>query len=131
MSMTPRLATLLAALALARLSAAEPVTLTLEQALTTVEKVSLNVLLGRESAAQALEASNQARSANLPVINASAQQRRSQGVSIATVVVTSGRPANRFDALLSGNYSLYDARLRAAADAARDRKSTRLNSSHT
>jgi outer membrane protein TolC len=117
--MTPRLAALLAVFALARLSAAEPVSLTLEQALATVEKVSLNVLLGRESAAQALEAANQARSANLPVINASAQQRRSQGVSIATVVVTSGRPANRFDALLSGNYSLYDARLRAAADAAR------------
>jgi outer membrane protein TolC len=119
MPKTPRLAVLLALLSVARISAAEPVTLTLEQALASVEKVSLNVLLGRESAAQALEAANQARSANLPVINASAQQRRSQGVSIATVVVTSGRPANRFDALLSGNYALYDARLRAAADAAR------------
>lgn len=119
MSKTPRLAALLAAFVLCGLAAAEPVTLTLEEALATVEKVSLNVLLGRESAAQALEAANQARSANLPVINASAQQRRSQGVSIATVVVTSGRPANRFDALVSGNYSLYDARLRAAADAAR------------
>ena len=40
-------------------------------------------------------------------------------MSIATVVVTSGRPANRFDALISGNYALYDPRLRAAADAAR------------
>lgn len=119
MPKTPRLAALFVAFACARLPAAEPVTVTLEQALASVEKVSLNVLLSRESAAQALEAANQARSANLPVLNASAQQRRSQGVSIATVVVTSGRPANRFDALLSGNYALYDARLRASADAAR------------
>ena len=110
---------LLGLICLARLPAAEPVPLTLEQALGSVERVSLNVLLGRESAAQALEAANQARASNLPVINASAQQRRSQGVSIATVVVTSGRPANRFDALLTGNYALYDPRLRAAADAAR------------
>jgi outer membrane protein TolC len=110
---------LLGLICLAHLPAAEPVPLTLEQALGSVERVSLNVLLGRESAAQALEAANQARASNLPVINASAQQRRSQGVSIATVVVTSGRPANRFDALLTGNYALYDPRLRAAADAAR------------
>ena len=105
--------------AFVRLPAAEPVALTLEQALGSVERVSLNVLLGREAAAQSLEAANQARSANLPVLNASAQQRRSQGVSIATVVVTSGRPANRFDALISGNYALYDPRLRSAAEAAR------------
>ena len=113
------LAALLGLAALVRLPAAEPVALTLEQALGSVERVSLNVLLGREAAAQSLEAANQARSANLPVLNASAQQRRSQGVSIATVVVTSGRPANRFDALISGNYALYDPRLRSAADAAR------------
>ena len=48
--------------ALVRLPAAEPVALTLEQALGSVERVSLNVLLGREAAAQSLEAANQARS---------------------------------------------------------------------
>jgi len=119
MPKSPLLAVMLSLAALANLPAAEPAALNLEQALASVERVSLNVLLGREAAAQALETANQARSANLPVINASAQQRRSQGVSIATVVVTSGRPANRFDALISGNYALYDPRLRAAADAAR------------
>ncbi|MFM7750980.1 MAG: TolC family protein, partial [Opitutaceae bacterium] len=119
MRKTPLSVSLLGLLVFVRLPAAEPVPLTLEQALGSVERVSLNVLLGRESAAQALEAANQARASNLPTINASAQQRRSQGVSIATVVVTSGRPANRFDALLTGNYALYDPRLRAAADAAR------------
>ena len=119
MRKTPLSVSLLGLLVFVRLPAAEPVPLTLEQALGSVERVSLNVLLGRESAAQALEAANQARASNLPTINASAQQRRSQGVSIATVVVTSGRPANRFDALLTGNYALLDPKLRAAADAAR------------
>ena len=119
MRKTPLSVSLLGLLVFVRLPAAEPVPLTLEQALGSVERVSLNVLLGRESAAQALEAANQARASNLPTINASAQQRRSQGVSIATVVVTSGRPANRFDALLTGNYALYDPRLRASAEAAR------------
>jgi outer membrane protein TolC len=93
--------------------------LTLEQALASVERVSLNVLLSREAAAQAVETANQSRSNNLPNFTASAQQRRSQGVSIATVVVASGRPANRFDALLSGTYALYDPDLRATFDAAR------------
>ncbi|MFM8337930.1 MAG: TolC family protein [Opitutaceae bacterium] len=119
MRKTPLSVSLLGLLVFVRLPAAEPVPLTLEQALGSVERVSLNVLLGRESAAQALEAANQARSSNLPTISATAQQRRSQGVSIATVVVTSGRPANRFDALLTGNYALLDPKLRAAADAAR------------
>lgn len=101
------------------LVAAEPVTLTLEQALASAEKVSLSVLLSREAAAQALEAANQQRASNLPNLTASAQQRRSQGVSIATVVVTSGRPANRFDALVSGNYALWDPDMRAMLQAAR------------
>ncbi|MFM9031840.1 MAG: TolC family protein, partial [Opitutaceae bacterium] len=119
MRKTPLSVSLLGLLVFVRLPAAEPVPLTLVQRRGSVERVCLTVLLGRESAAQALEAANQARASNLPTINASAQQRRSQGVSIATVVVTSGRPANRFDALLTGNNALYDPRLRAAADAAR------------
>jgi outer membrane protein len=101
------------------LRAAEPATLTLDQALGTVERVNVNVLLGRESAAQALEAVRQQRAGILPNISASAQQRRSQGVSIATVVVASGRPASRFDALLSGNYALYDPELRSVVRASR------------
>lgn len=88
------------------LQAGEPATLTLQQALATVENVNVNVLLSREAAAQAVEAVNQQRSTTLPQLDAVVQQRRSQGVSIATVVVASGRPASRFDALVSGSYAL-------------------------
>lgn len=94
-------------------------TLTLEQALASVERVNVNVLLGRETAAQALEAVRQQRASVLPNISASAQQRRSQGVSIATVVVASGRPASRFDALVSGNYALFDPELLSAVKASK------------
>jgi outer membrane protein len=97
---------------------AEP-PLTLEQALGSVDRVNLSVLLGRESAAQAFQAITQQRSAALPLINASVLQRRSQGVSIATVVVTSGRPASRFDALITGNFAAFDARILSAFKAAR------------
>ena len=88
------------------LRAGEPVSLTLEQALGSVESVSVTVLLSREAAAQAFEVVNQQRAGVMPLVDASLQQRRSQGVSIATVVVASGRPASRFDGLLSGNYPL-------------------------
>src|SRR5215207_2309714 len=94
-------------------------TLTLEQALASVERVNLNVLLGRETAAQAVEAVRQQRSVLLPSINATVQQRRSQGVSIATVVVASGRPASRFDALITGSYALFDPELMSALKSSR------------
>lgn len=81
-------------------------TLTLEQALAAVEKVNVTVLLSRETVNQAGEAVAQQRASILPLFDASIQQRRSQGVSIATVVVASGRPASRFDALISGSYAL-------------------------
>lgn len=96
-----------------------PATLTLEAALATVGTVSLNVLLSREAAAQALEAANLQRAATLPQLDASLQQRRSQGVSIATVVVASGRPASRFDALLVGSYPLLNLPRRSALRSAR------------
>ncbi|MEN9632986.1 MAG: hypothetical protein RL077_1390 [Verrucomicrobiota bacterium] len=80
----------------------------LEEALAAVEKVNLTVLLGRESVNQSKELIIQQRASSLPLFDASMQQRRSQGVSIATVVVASGRPASRFDALVSGSYSLYN-----------------------
>jgi outer membrane protein len=115
-----RLGSLLCLLLVGSLAAAESAApLTLEQALASVERVSLNVLLSRESSAQALELANQQRAGNLPSVAASVQQRRSQGVSIATVVVASGRPANRFDALLTGSYALYDPDVRATFDAVR------------
>ncbi len=102
-----------------------PANLTLEQALASVEKVNVTVLLGRETAAQAIEAVSQQRAGVLPIVDLSVQQRRSQGVSIATVVVASGRPASRFDALLNANYAVLNPQrlsalkgIRAAADVA-------------
>ncbi|MBI4624879.1 MAG: TolC family protein [Verrucomicrobia bacterium] len=100
--------------------AAEPAaTLTLEEALASVEKVNVSVLLSRETAAQSLEVANQQRASTLPLLDASVVQRRSQGVSIATVVVTSGRPASRFDALLTGSYPLLNMQRRSALRGAR------------
>ncbi len=119
MSPAPRVWLLVSLVWLGSLRGAEPSTLTLEQALASVERVNVNVLLGRETAAQALEAVRQQRASVLPNISASAQQRRSQGVSIATVVVASGRPASRFDALVSGNYALFDPELLSAVKASK------------
>lgn len=120
MRIAPALCIVVSLLPVAALWSAEPVAgLTLEQALESVERVSLNVLLSRETATQALEAVRQQRANVLPVINGSVQQRRSQGVSIATVVVASGRPASRFDALITGNYSLFDPELLSALKSAR------------
>jgi outer membrane protein TolC len=85
--------------------------LTLEQALQSVERVNLNVLLSRETAAQALESVAQQRGAMLPILNGSVQQRRTQNVSIGTVVTQSGRPTSRFDALVSGSVGLFDPEL--------------------
>lgn len=87
--------------------AAEPAgVLTLEEALASVEKVNVSVLLSRETVSQAVEAIGQQRAGILPILDANVQQRRSQGVSIATVVVASGRPASRFDALINGSYAI-------------------------
>jgi outer membrane protein len=119
MAPAPRVWLLVSLVWLGSLRGAEPATLTLEQALASVERVNVNVLLGRETAAQALEAVRQQRASVLPNISASAQQRRSQGVSIATVVVASGRPASRFDALVSGNYALFDPELLSAVKASK------------
>lgn len=88
--------------------AAEPANLTLEQALASVDRVNLTVLLSRESALQALELTRLARSNLLPLIDGSLQQRRSRGVSIANGRATSGQTSSRFDAQLSGSYSLLD-----------------------
>lgn len=93
---------------LAALRAAEPATLTLEQALASVESANLNVLLGREAAVQAQEVANLSRVGLLPIITGTAQQRRSKSVPLTNTGATSPRPTNRFDALLNGNMSLVD-----------------------
>src|ERR1019366_932442 len=92
-----------------RLGAAEPASLTLEQALGMVEGVNLTVLLSRETAAQAVEAANVVRVGILPNIALSAQQRRTDSVSYSGQVPLSGFVGNRFDLLLNGSYTLFSA----------------------
>lgn len=101
---------LLSLIAAACLQAAQPVAanLTLEQALDSVERVNLNVLLSRETTAQVLEQTRLSRSNILPIIDASAAQRRSRGVSITNGRATQGSTSSRFDANLTGSYSLLD-----------------------
>lgn len=89
--------------------AAEPAkTLSLEEALGSVEKANLTVLLSKESVLQALEQVTLARVAMLPIVNGSLQQRRTKAVPLTNTGATSARPTNRFDALLTGNVSLVD-----------------------
>ena len=101
--------------------AAEPMapTLTLERALASVEGANVSVLLGREAAAQALELSHQVRVGILPSVSLSAQQRRTQGVSIVNGVAVSGAPANRFDGKLTGSYSVLNPQQLSAVKSAR------------
>lgn len=94
-------------------------TVTLEQALGSVERVNLAVLLSRETAAQALETVAQQRGTLLPILNGSIQQRRTQNVSIGTVVTSSGRPTSRFDALVTGSVGVFDAELWSVFKSAR------------
>ncbi len=111
---------ILAVLSLAAVArSAEPATLTLEQALASVEKVNLSVLLSREAAVQALEQSRVTRSNALPNIGASANQRRSKGVNIVGGVATPGSPSSRFDAQLTGSVALFDPAAWVATRAAR------------
>lgn len=89
-------------------AAAEATPLTLEQALASVERVNLNVLLSREALAQAMAQADVTRATILPIVSGSLQQRRSKAIALTNTGVTSPRPTNRFDALLSGNVSLLD-----------------------
>lgn len=95
------------------------VTLTLDQAFGSVEGANVNVLLGREAAAQALELSNQVRSGVLPNIGLNAQQRRTQSVNIVNGSPVISGPGNRFDGKFTGNYNLLNFQQLAALKAAR------------
>jgi outer membrane protein len=100
---------ILVSLNAARLSAADSAaTLTLEDALSRVEKTNLSVLLSREAVVQALEQNSLVRSGILPTINGTAQQRRSKAVPLTNTGVTAARATNRFDALLVGNVPIVD-----------------------
>jgi outer membrane protein TolC len=101
--------------------AAEPLKLTLEQAMATAEGVNSSVLLSREAAAQALEQANQARAGLLPSVNLNASQRRSRNLNIlsTTGALSETRPSSRFDARLSGTYSILNPQLLSAGQAVR------------
>jgi outer membrane protein TolC len=93
--------------------------LTLAQAFAAVETVNPDVLLSREAVAQANELVRQQRAANLPIIAATAQQRRAEAVSITGGLPVQAPAANRFDARLTGAYALLNATQRSAVDSAR------------
>lgn len=89
------------------LFAQNPPELTLNEALATVDRVNVNVLISRESVALALEAANQQRVGLMPIVSANAQQRRSKSASISTTSKSEGVPSDRFDGRLVGSYTLY------------------------
>ncbi len=94
-------------------------TLTLEQALSTVEGVNINVLLSREAAVQALELANQTRVGVLPNVGVNVQQRRTQSVTVSNNVASISGPANRFDGKLTGNYNVLNFQQLSALRSAR------------
>lgn len=101
--MIRRLFLLLSAAAIAR---AEPASLTLADALASVEKVNVNVLVSRESVAQAMAVSGRSRADLLPNIALDAQQRRTKSVSVNSDTVTKSSPFNRFDGKLTGSLNI-------------------------
>lgn len=105
---------------LASVATAQTEPLTLAKALGTVEGVNVSVLLSREAAAQALEAANQQRVGIMPIVNLSAQQRRTESVSVATSGALTQTPAtNRFDGKLTGSMALLNPQQLAALKASR------------
>jgi len=103
----------------ASLCAAESPRLTLVQALDATQGANVNVLLGREAVAQAVEFSRQVRVGVMPNVALSAQQRRTQTVNITNGTVNSGNPANRFDGKLTGSYAVLNPTLLSATQSAR------------
>ena len=95
-----------AAVAIARADA--PVGLTLDQALAAVEHANVTTLLSREAVAQAIEAANQQRVNLLPHVAFDAQQQRALIVSTQSAALVQSGPGNRFNGLLTANYSLLD-----------------------
>ncbi len=91
----------------AGLYAQNPSALTLDEALATVDRVNVNVLISRESVALALEAANQQRVGLLPSVSASAQQRRAKTPTITALSKSEGVPTDRFDGRFTGSYTVY------------------------
>ena len=92
----------------AGLCADQPASLTLEQALAAVETTNLNVLLGRETIAQAVGLAEQLRAGILPNIDLGAQQQRTKTVNIINRQAVPTTPQNRFNGTLTGQYAFLD-----------------------
>ena len=118
--MLSRLLSVVGSLGLMFAAAAQTEPLTLAKALGSVEGANVSVLLSREAAAQALEAANQQRVGIMPIVNLSAQQRRTEAVSVATSGALTQTPAtNRFDGKLTGSMALLNPQQLAALKASR------------
>lgn len=109
-----------ATLAVANRISAQTEPLTLAQALGAVEGVNVTVLLSRESAAQALEASNQQRVGLMPIVGLSGNQKRTEAVSVTSSGALTQTPAtNRFDGKLTGNLAVLNPQQLSAYKASR------------
>ncbi len=104
-------------------TAAEPIELSMGEALARVERENLRVLLNREAVEEALAAVRRQRSPLLPEVNLEVVQTRSQFANIGRGFDTGGAgqppPANRFDARLAGSVPLIDPFLIASYQAAK------------
>lgn len=98
---------------------AEDTMLTLEGVFSAVERVNINVLIGREAIAQALGEANQQRVGLLPQVSLNADQRRTRSVSVSDNRPRDGGTTNRFDGKLTGTFDLLSPTQIAAYRAAR------------
>jgi outer membrane protein TolC len=111
---------LFVAVAVVNCVSAQTESLSLAQALGAVEGVNVSVLLSRESAAQALEASNQQRVGLMPIVGLSGNQKRTEAVSVASSGALTQTPAtNRFDGKLTGNVAVLNPQQLSAYKASR------------
>ena len=88
-------------------AAPEPIALTLADALTAAEQTGLDVLIGRETVAQAVASAVRERSGLLPQVTLDATQRRNRSASVGGALVSSG-VNSWFDAQLNGRLDLLD-----------------------
>lgn len=108
------------ALAVVNQVSAQTEPLSLAQALGAVEGVNVTVLLSRESAAQALEVAQQQRVGLMPIVGLSANQRRTEAVSVASSGALTQTPATaRFDGKLSGTIAVLNPQQLSAYQSAR------------
>lgn len=102
------------------LASAQTEPLTLAQALGSVEGTNILVILSREAAAQALEASNQQRVALMPIVGLTGLQKRTEAATVSSNGTLSQSPAtNRFDGKFTGSIALLNPQQMSAYQASR------------